>query len=674
MRLSLFVVVLAIGFNAGVIRAQEKAPISIEDYITTPIMSDLQLSPDGSQVSFTLSTPSLEENRSSTRIWLADLATGESWQATGGQGNDRAGRWSPDGRVMAFISTRDGGTQIWRMPIRGGEATRVTSVNTGITDFIWSPEGKSLYYWTDVTWGDSSEAARRAAPWPTEARILTDLFYRHWNEWRPGVRSHVFRVDLASGVSTDITTFDRDVPPLALGGRDVSLSPTGTEVAIVYNPDSILATSTNNDVFVMGPDGSAKQAITTGAGNDHSPQYSPDGRYLAFLSMATPGFESDRQQLMVYERASGRRVPVTPRWELSISDYRWFPDSKAVLAEVEARGGTSLYRVDIPTGRTTRLVTGGTNTAPHASSRGDAIVFLRSSADHPPEVWTAGIDGKGARQLTRVNDTRLQAYDLAPAENFGFVGAQGDSIYGWLIKPPGFDPLFKYPLIYLIHGGPQSAWLDQWHGRWNYAMFAARGYLVAAVNFHGSTGYGQDFTNSISRNWGGLPYDDLMKGLDLLARRSYVDSTRMGAAGASYGGYMIYWMAGHTNRFRVLAAHDGIFNPLSFAGSTEEQWFPLWEFGGSQLVPAARANMERWSPANYISNWTTPMLVVHSQNDYRVDLSEGMQAFSALRLKKVPSRFLYFPDEDHFVSKPRNRRVWWSTVLDWFDRFLRTRP
>jgi dipeptidyl aminopeptidase/acylaminoacyl peptidase len=674
MRLFSFVVVLLATGLTGTIRAQAKGPMSIEDFITTPIMSDLQLSPDGQQVSFTLSTPSLEENRVTTRIWLADLATGDAWQATGGQGNDRAGRWSPDGRVMAFISTRDGSTQIWRMPVRGGEAVRVTSVTTGIADFVWSPDGKSLFFWTDVPWGDSTEAARRAAPWPTDARILSDLFYRHWNEWRSGVRSHVFRVDFASGVATDITPFDRDVPPLALGGRDVAVSPTGTEVAIVYNPDSILATSTNNEVFVMGPDGSAKQAVTTGAGNDHTPLYSPDGRYLAFLSMATPGFESDRQQLYVYERASGRRLQVTPRWDLSISDYRWFPDSKAILAQVEERGGTSLFRVEVPGGRTLRLVSGGTNTYAQVSSRGDVMVFLRSTADRAPEVWTAGSDGKGARQLTRVNDTRFQAFDLPPAESFGFVGAQGDSVYGWLIKPPGFDPLFKHPLIYLIHGGPQSAWLDQWHTRWNYATFAARGYLVAAVNFHGSTGYGQTFTNSVSRNWGGLPYEDLMKGLDVLAKRPYVDSTHMGAAGASYGGYMIYWMAGHTNRFRALVAHDGIFNPLSFAGSTEEQWFPIWEFGGTQLVPSARANMEKWSPANYIANWTTPMLVVHSQNDYRVDITEGMQAFTALRLKNVPSRFLYFPDEDHFVSKPRNRRLWWSTVLSWFDRFLKMRP
>jgi dipeptidyl aminopeptidase/acylaminoacyl peptidase len=344
------------------------------------------------------------------------------------------------------------------------------------------------------------------------------------------------------------------------------------------------------------------------------------------------------------------------------------------MAEVEEHGGHSLYRIEVPTGRPTRIFAGGTNTGLELSSRGDVVTFLHSSADHPPEVWTMTVEGKNPRPVTRVTDARVASLDIAPLESFGFAGAQGDSVFGWLMKPPGFDPIVKYPLVYIIHGGPQGAWLDQWHSRWNYAMFAARGFLVAGVNFHGSTGYGQAFTNSISRNWGGLPYDDLMKGLDALTRRPYIDSTRVAAAGASYGGYMIYWMAGHTNRFRALVAHDGIFNPLSMAGTTEEQWFPLWEFGGSPLVPAARATMEKWSPANFIGNWSTPMLVVHSQLDYRVDLSEGLQAFTALRLKKIPAKFLYFPDEDHFIVKPRNRHIWWSTVLDWLEHYLKSGP
>jgi dipeptidyl aminopeptidase/acylaminoacyl peptidase len=654
----------------GNAEAQEKRPLSIDDYVTMPMVSDPQLSADGSLVAFTVTTPSLEDNRAGTKVWLADLNSGDSWQATAMQGSDRAARWSPDGKVLAFISTRDGTPQIWRMPIRGGEAVRVTNTRDGITDFLWSPDGRSLFFWTDVAWGDSSEATRRAAPWPTNAKIFTDLFYRHWNQWRLGVRSHLFQVDLASGAATDITPFDRDIPPLALGGRDIAVSPTGTEVAVVYNRDTALALSTNNDVVVMGPDGSARQPITNSQANDHTPVYSPDGRYLGYLAMATPGFESDRQQLMIYERATGRRLAITPKWDRSITDFRWTPDAKAVIAEVEERGGHALYRVEVPSGRPTRLVAGGTNTSVQVSSRGDVMVFLRSTANHPPEIWTAGIDGKSPRPITKVTDARLAAYDVQPVESFGFIGAQGDSIFGWLMKPPGFDPIRKYPLLYLIHGGPQSAWLDEWHARWSFATFAARGYIVAAVNFHGSTGYGQSFTNSISRNWGSLPYEDLMKGLDVVTRIPNVDSTRMGAAGASYGGYMVYWMAGHTNRFRVMVAHDGIFNTLSMAGTTEEQWFPLWEFGGSALVPTARAVIEKWSPANFITNWSTPMLVVHSQNDFRVDVSEGLQAFTALRLKKIPAKFLYFPDEGHFVTTPRNRRLWWSTVLDWLGQYL----
>ena len=318
-------------------------------------------------------------------------------------------------------------------------------------------------------------------------------------------------------------------------------------------------------------------------------------------------------------------------------------------------------------------MSGGVNTDPQLTPRGDALIFLHQSTTQPPELFIQRIDPKqpaAMRQLTRLNTTALAALDLAPAEKFGFVGAKGDSIFGYLIKPPAFDSTRKYPLVYLIHGGPQGAWVDGWHQRWNYALFAARGYVVAAVNFHGSTGYGQAFTNSISKHWGDLPYEDLMKGVETLARLPFVDGARIGAAGASYGGYMIYWLAGHTDRFKTLVAHDGIFNTESMAGTTEEQWFPAWEFGGNLTNPEARTLMAQWSPANFVSQWKTPMLVVHSQQDFRVDVSEGYQAFTALKQKNLAAKFLYFPDEGHFVQKPRNRKLWWGVVLDWLDQFL----
>jgi dipeptidyl aminopeptidase/acylaminoacyl peptidase len=662
-----FALVLAGAPPAG---AQDRKPLGIDQFVTMPTVGDPQISPDGQLVAYTVSTPSLEENKATSRIWLVDVNTGENWQATTGGGSDRAPRWSPDGKTLAFISSRESGQQIWRLPTRGGEPTRITHFEPGVGDFVWSPDGKALYFWSDVKWPDSTEAEQRGGKYPTEAKIWTKLFYRHWNEWRLGTRQHVFRVTLADGQATDLTPFDRDVPTLALGGADVAVSPVGTEVAVVFNPDSNVAVSTNNDIFVMSPDGSARQPITTSQANDNSPQYSPDSRFIAYLAMSAPGFEADRQQLMLYERATGKRNSLTQKWDLSIGEFSWLPDSRAIIAEVEERGGSNFYRIEVPGGRVSRLLDGGSNTALRVSTRGDAMVFLRESAARPKEVYLANIDGKNLKQLTRVHDATLAALDLNPADTLRFVGAQGDSVFGWIIKPPRFDPSKKYPLVYLIHGGPQGAWQDEWHQRWNYQLFAARGYVVAAVNFHGSTGYGQQFTNSISRNWGGLPYEDLMKGLDVVAGLPYVNKDRMGAAGASYGGYMIYWMAGQTDRFKVLVAHDGIFNPLSMTGTTEELWFTNWEFGGSSLSQSARATMEKWSPANYVGNWKTPMLVVHSQEDYRVDLSEGLQAFTALKLKSIPAKFLYFPDEGHWVGQPRNRRLWWGTVLDWLDQYL----
>ncbi len=673
-RLTILATIVALGVppvRDAAAQDKPKHPIGIDEYVTLRSVNDPQLSPDGTLVAYTVSTPSLADSRSLSKIWLVQVVSGDTWQATSGTGSERVPRWSPDGKYLAFISTREGGPQIWQLPIRGGEPVKVSSFPNGVADFVWSPDGKALFFASDVKWPDSTEAERRGGKYPTQARIWTGLFYRHWDEWRSGTRQHLFRVEVKDGTVTDLTPFDRDVPPLALGGQDIAISPTSTEMAIVFNPDSNVATSTNNDIFVMGTDGSGRQAITTSAANDNSPLYSPDSRYLAYLAMSVPGFEADRQQIMLYERATGKKIPLSASWELSVSSIAWMPDARDLLAEVEERGGHAFYRIEVPGGKRTKLLDGGLNSNLQISAKGDAMVFLHQTATHPAEVYIAGIDGKGMRPLTKVHDELLAQLDLQPLESFGFVGALGDSVFGWIMKPPGFEAGKRYPLVYLVHGGPQGAWLDQWHSRWNYAVFAARGYVVAAVNFHGSTGYGQNFTNSISKHWGDYPYDDLMKGLDYLAAQPYVDKDRMGAAGASYGGYMIYWMAGHTSRFRTLVAHDGVFNPLSMAGSTEELWFPITEFGGSQLSPGGRATMEKWSPANYITNWTTPMLIVHSQNDYRVDVSEGYQAFTALKLRGLPGKFLYFPDEGHWVGGVRNRRLWWGTVLDWLDQYLK---
>jgi len=655
----------------------QKRAITFDDFIAMKAVGDPQLSPDGKWVAYAVTEYSLKENRGTGRIWLAELETGQTRRVTEGPGSDRQPRWSPDGRTLGFVSTRQNGPQLWVLPIAGGEARRVTNLGDGVSDPVWLPDGKGLLVTSDIKWPADQEIDRRNGDYPTDARIWTDLLWRHWDDWRAGKRQHLFLVTLAGNAAKDITPFDHDVPTIATSGDgDLAVSPDGKEVAFAMHGDSTVADNTNVDIYLASPDGSGMHVLTPGRGADNTPRYSPDGRWLAYLSLERPGFEADRVRLILVGRSDpkglpdgrgrtvGPNVEATKSWTLSVGSYTWCPDSKCVYAVVEERGRDNVYRIDVPSFRRSVVVgNSGVNTNPSLTPDGKTVVYLHQSNTQPAEVWASG------RQLTHHTDSSVAALDLKPLEPYGFVGALGDSVFGWILKPPGFDPARRYPLIYLVHGGPQGAWDDNWHARWNYQMFAARGYIVAAVNFHGSTGYGQKFTDAISQHWGDYPLEDVMKGLDVVARLPYVDSTRMGAAGASYGGYMIYWIAGHTDRFKVLVDHDGVFDPVSMAGTTEELWFVDWEFGGTPY--ANRALYEKWSPLNLVQSWKTPMLIVHSQLDYRVDLSEGYQAFTALKVRGVPAKFLYFPDEGHWVLKPRNRRLWWSTVLDWLDQYLK---
>jgi dipeptidyl aminopeptidase/acylaminoacyl peptidase len=653
--------------------SQTKQPLTFERFLALKIVGDPQLSPDGSTVAFTVSEPSLQENRNVSRIWVVPAAGGPARALSTGPGSDFAPRWAPDGRSLGFISTRAEGPQVWRIGLAGGDATQLTKLESGVNDFLWARDGQAVFVTSDLKWpAEGQEIDRRNGEYPTQARIWTGLFYRFWNEWRNGIRSHLLRISLADNTLKDLTPVDHDTPPLDLGGADLAVAPSGTELALVMNPDADVSQSTNNDVFTVGADGSNLTPITTRRGNDNSPAFSPDGRSIAYLSMETPGFESDRQQLMLYDRSSKQHLGLSADWDLNIQSLAWTPDSKTLVLEVDERGHHHLYAFDVASRKRTRIVAGGVNSGIRVSPSGRQVIFLRQTATFPPELYSVGLDGKDLRPLTSLNASALAALDLPPLESFSFVGAQGDSVQAWLLKPPGFDPARKYPLIYVVHGGPQVPMLDSWSLRWNYQMFAARGYVVSAVNFHGSPGWGQKFTNSISKHWGDYPFEDLMKGLDRVAALPYVDSTRMAAAGASYGGYMINWMQGHTDRFKAMVSHDGIFDLASAQGATEELWFPNWEFGdGGMTNPATRAMLEKWSPSNYAENWKTPMLVIHGQLDYRLELAEGLQAFTALKVRGVAAKFLYFPDEGHWVLKPRNRRLWWGTVLDWIDQHLK---
>jgi len=646
--------------------AQRRA-ITFEDFIALPSVSDPQLSPDGKWAAYTVTTPSLQDNRGISRVWVAELATGRSRQLTGGPGSDRQPRWSPDGKTLAFIATRDSGAQVWLLPIGGGDARKLSHLPDGASDPLWLPDGSGLLVVSDIKWPADQEIDRRNGAYPSDARIWTSLMWRHWDEFRAGKRQHLVRVEVATGKATDLTPVDHDVPTIATSGDgDVAVSPDGKDILVAMHGDSVVADNTNADIYAV--DGTTLRRITTSPGADNTPRYSPDGRWAAYLSMERAGFEADRLRLMLMRRKdgtmeSGNVVDATAGWMLSVSSYTWCPNSTCVYALVEERGRDNVYRIDIPSFRRSIVLSGGVNTGVQVAPDGRTLVYLHQSNTQPPEVWVSG------KALTHHTDSAVATLDLPSAEEFGFVGSLGDSMFGWLQKPPGFVAGKRYPLVYLIHGGPQGAWTDSWGARWNYQMFASRGFVVAAVNFHGSTGYGQKFTDAISKHWGDYPYDDLMKGLDVVSRLPYVDSTRMGAAGASYGGYMVYWIAGHTNRFKVLVDHDGVFNTVSMAGTTEELWFTDWEFGGNPY--ANRELYRQWNPLNFVEQWKTPMLIVHSQLDYRVDLSEGYQAFTAAKRMGVPTKFLYFPDEGHWVLRPRNRRIWWGTVLDWLEAYLK---
>ena len=647
--------------------AAQKRAIKFEDFIALKSVSDPELSPDGKWVAYTVSIPSLQDNRNVSRVWVAEIATSKSRPLTGGPGSDRQPRWSPDGKTLAFVSTRDSGAQVWVLPIAGGDARKVSHVPDGVSDPLWLPDGSGLLVVSDIKWQPNQEIDQRNGAYPTDARIWTGLMWRHWDDFRAGKRQHLFRVDVTSGKATDLTPVDHDVPAIATGGDgDVTVSPDGKDILVAMHFDSTVADNTNVDIYAV--DGPVLRQITTNLGADNTPRYSPDNHWATYLSMERAGFEADRVRLMIADRRGGVPTPVdaTTGWNLSVGSYTWCPNSKCIFAVVEEHGRDNIYRIDVPGFKRTRVITGGVNTGVQVGPDSKTLVYLHQTNTQPSEVWVSG------KALTHHNDSALATLDLPPLEEFGFVGALGDSVFGWSQKPPGFDPAKKYPLIYLIHGGPQGAWTDSWGPRWNNQMFAARGFVVAEVNFHGSTGYGQKFTDAISQHWGDYPYEDVMKGLDVVARLPYVDSTRMGAAGASYGGYMVYWIAGHTNRFKVLVDHDGVFNTVSMAGSTEEQWFTDWEFGGTTY--ANRALYEKWSPLNFVGTWKTPMLIVHSQLDYRVDLSEGYQAFTAAKRMGVDAKFLYFPDEGHWVLRPRNRRIWWGTVLDWLEVHLNESP
>jgi len=613
---------------ASLISAEEKRPITFEDLWSFGRISDPQISPDGKTVAFVVTYYCLKENRGNSDIWLVNIGGGEPLKLTSSKAADFQPRWSPDGKKILFVSTRGGSAQLYCIRVAGGEAQKLSNISTGAYGPVWSPDGKWIAFSSNVYPDCEDDDCNRKrneerAKFKVKARVITKLLYRHWDSWTDGKRSHIFIMPAKGGEAKDITPWDHDVPPISLGGaQDYVFSPDSKEICFVMNTDPMVAISTNNDLFTIPITGGEHKRITTNKGNDNQPIYSPDGHYIAFRSMERAGFEADRQHLILYERKSGKMIDLTTKFDRSASNVVWATDSSGLYFTCGDEGYYSLYWVSIEGGLIKKILEKRFIRNLRISPDDKNLVFAYQTINHPTELFIADAKSMELQQLTDINEKIENQLDMNPLEEFWFKSTDGAKIHGLMVKPPKFDPQKKYPLVYLIHGGPQGAWGDNFHYRWNAQMFAAPGYVVAMVNFRGSTGYGQKFTDHISGDWGGQCYKDLMAGLDyLLANYDFIDKEKMGAAGASYGGYMINWIAGHTDRFKCLINHDGVFNNISMYGVTEELWFPEWEFKGTP--------------------WDNP------------------------------SKLLYFPDEGHWVLKPLNAQLWWKTIYEWLEQYLK---
>ncbi len=653
-------------------------PFRFEELAKVERIGGFDLSRDGKWIAYAMGTPVVAENRTRSEIWIAPSSGGEARRLTSGQKRDSDPKFSPDGRRLGFLSNRDGSSQIWIVDLAGGEPGKATSFPTGVNGFRWSRDGKWFLVTSDV-YPECEDAAclekqtREREKAPTKARIAERLLFRHWDAWKDGLRTHVWKIPLSEGAPVDLTPGERDAPPFSTGGSlDFDVSGDGRDFVYASNPDPVEALSTNSDVWLVpfGGGAAAKNVTAANRAFDGSPKLSPDGKWIAYRSQKRPGFEADRFRLVLFDRATGRTRDLTEGFDAWVEAFEWSPDSRSLYFLTHLKGRGAIFRVDVGGGAPVEIWRGGTPSQIEVSPDGKEIFFAASSLMGPAEILAvSSVPGRGARPRTvaRANGTLLSEVEMGEVSERSTKSGDGRDLQAWLVKPPGFDPSKKYPAVFLVHGGPQSAWNDAWSYRWNPQVFAAHGYVVYAPNPRGSVGFGQEFVDQISRDWGGRVYDDLMRQADDLESLPYVDKSRIGAAGASYGGYMIAWILGHTNRFQAVVCHDGVVETRSMALETEELWFTTWDFGG---WPWDSDLYETWNPIRFAEKFETPTLVITSEKDYRVPFGQGLQLFTALQVRGVPSKLLTFPDEGHWVLKPGNSRVWHAVVMDWLSRWL----
>lgn len=655
--------------------AHAQHPLTFDDMAAMKRIGAPHVSPDGKWIAFDASTIDLAANVRRSAIYLIPAdGSAPARQLTDGAKQDEGPAWSPDGKTIAYVSNRDGNPkQVYLLDVAGGKSRKLTSLPGGAGSVKWVPDGSGVVFVSDiypdcgvdVKCAEAKDAAAENAP--TKARVIDSLLYRHWNAWVAPTRAHVVHVTL-DGKARDLTPGAFDAPPTVVGGDDeFDVSPDAKELVYARNTDEHPERSTNSDLFLVPLRGGEAKRITTRGGADTSPAYSPDGKWIAYRSQSRAGYESDLWELWLYDRAAGTSKRIAADFPDWISEIAWSPDSKSLLAGALLKGKNALYEITLE-GRTTLLDQSGSAGSLDVAPDGKTVYFNLSTLRRPADIYSLTRNGKITR-LTKLNDELLSRIAMGTTEDLWWEGADGARVQGHLIKPPNFDPAKKYPALLLIHGGPQGAWSDSWSYRWNPQPFAARGYVILMPNPRGSSGFGQQFIEQISGDWGGRVYTDLMNGVDKLVSLPYVDGSRLGAAGGSYGGYMVDWILGHSNRFKALVSHAGVYNLESMYGVTEELWFPEWEFGGPFWEHPEL--YEKWSPHRFAKNFNTPTLVTHGELDFRVPIGEGLQLFTALQRRGVPSKLVYFPDEGHWILKPQNSKLWFETVGEWFDQWLK---
>ncbi len=670
-----------LALNVGA--APAKSPFTFEAMMRLQRIDDPQLSPDGRTVAFTVQSIDLPNNTKPTQIYTVPLEGGAPQLVTHTGGSNTRPRWTPDSKRLLFVSDRSNGSQVWSMNADGSDVKAVTNLPTEAEGVTLSADGRLILFTSNVypectgTNYDSTCNKRKLdaeAAGKMKARVYDALLYRHWTHYEGARRQHLLIQSAdGSGMPRDLTPGALNVPPFALGGPEAyAFSSDSTQVTYVSNSDPDRSTSTNSDLFTVSAAGGEAKRITNNPGADEGPVYSPDGKYLAYRTQIKAGYESDQWRLAVMNLQSGTMSTLGESLDRWVEEYTFSPDSANIFFTTDDHGTSPLLMMPVTGGPVRTIAQGPASVSSvHFSRDNKTMIYLDQSGSHPPEINKALSKGGAAVPLTHLNDAVTSEYQLTPLERIAVEsGTDGTKVESFIVKPHGFNAATRYPVLFALHGGPEGDWGEQWSYRWNAQVFAGAGYVVVLPNPHGSIGYGQAFTDAVNGDWGGRAYDDVMATVEYISKLPYVDQNKLVAAGGSYGGYLIDWILGHTDRFRALVSHAGVYDLRSEAGTTEELWFPKWEFQG---FPWENPELyDKWSPSNFAKDFKTPTLVTHGELDYRVPIGQGQQLFTALQEMKVPSKLVQFPDEGHWILKPQNSQFWYRTVIDWLDSYTRT--